>query len=431
MTGPNLNMHNSMGCTLIGTFVASFLLGIAWLQSWYYFHHYQKDPWYLRAMVAAAMVFDTIHQGLICHTVYTYLVSHYGEPDFLSTCVWSLLFNASSCLVSGTVRRFFYRSPIPASSAAKSWGVHRADFWTCPSVDVVSKNIYLTAVVSLLVIAEFVCVVAFAIIGYSFINFTFPITVCVVAFAIIGLIRIRTFAELEGLKALSIAVNALAAAGDVLLAASLIYLLRRSKTGFKRSDTMIGKLIFFTFNTGALTTLFAIASLVAIVAAPNTFIYIFFFFNIGRLYTNSFLATLNARQSIRNAGDNVSTSNDIPFDKLGKNNAFGSVQFSNQYRRPDISIKIDTTKELVTDGSVHGSASDNTPTSPIKTKGDMDGVSDIDDRSQYDGYDTEVQKPTGRYVVEQLRQPNSVPRARLGLGLSRGDVATVPTLTYN
>lgn len=39
------------------------------------------------------------------------------------------------------------------------------------------------------------------------------------------------------------AVNVLGAVADVIIAASLFFYLQRSRTGFKGSDTMIGKLV--------------------------------------------------------------------------------------------------------------------------------------------------------------------------------------------
>ncbi|KAF5356624.1 hypothetical protein D9758_008251 [Tetrapyrgos nigripes] len=166
----------------------------------------------------------------------------------------------------------------------------------------------------------------------------------------VRLVRIRTFDDLKHLENLSITVNALTAAGDLVLALSLTWLLLRSRTGFRKSDTMIKKLIL---------------------ARPNTFIYICFFFNIGRFYTNSLLATLNVRQSIRNAGDacgGVNATGQMDFNMkmsvLKNDTSFGSI---NGQRRPDISIKVDTTKELITDASIR------TP-SPTKSSADCDGI---------------------------------------------------------
>ncbi|KAG6896678.1 hypothetical protein C0992_006751 [Termitomyces sp. T32_za158] len=105
------------------------------------------------------------------------------------------------------------------------------------------------------------------------------------------------------LQWLSMAVNILAALGDALIAGALCFFLQRSRTGFRKSDTMIRKLIMFTVSTGVLTSICAIASLVSILVWPSTLIYAAFYFCLGRLYSNSVLATLNARQSIRELGE--------------------------------------------------------------------------------------------------------------------------------
>lgn len=73
-----------------------------------------------------------------------------------------------------------------------------------------------------------------------------------------------TFVELGSLKPLSMSVNALAAAGDVLIAVFLCTLLQQSRTGFRRSDTMINKLILFSINTGLLTSICAVMSLISV-----------------------------------------------------------------------------------------------------------------------------------------------------------------------
>ncbi|KAF9065260.1 hypothetical protein BDP27DRAFT_64902 [Rhodocollybia butyracea] len=215
----------------------------------------------MRVFVLFIIVLDFSHQGLICHTLYVYVITGYDKPDELKTVVWSLLVEV---LVNGLIA-FSVQSFL-------SWRIWRLS----------NSNIWLTAFVMTLVFSE---------LG------------CITAYALIALTRIRTFVELAvHLKGLSIAVNVLAAAGDVLIASSLAYLLQTSKTGFRNSDTMINKLTLFAVNTGALTSICAMASLVSILVFPATFVYISFFFCMGRLYTNSLLATLNARAGIRALG---------------------------------------------------------------------------------------------------------------------------------
>ncbi|KAF8868944.1 hypothetical protein BD779DRAFT_1590374 [Infundibulicybe gibba] len=141
-------------------------------------------------------------------------------------------------------------------------------------------------------------------------------------------------------------VNALAAAGNVLIAATLCTLLHRSRTGFRRSDTMINKLILFAVNTGFLTSLCAVASLILIIVAGDTFLYIAFFFCIGRLYSNTLLATLNVRKMIRGAAEGVNTTSENVSLSLSEFPKAGTV---NSTRPTNVSININTTQEFTTD----------------------------------------------------------------------------------
>ncbi|KAE9394600.1 hypothetical protein BT96DRAFT_185050 [Gymnopus androsaceus JB14] len=61
----------------------------------------------------------------------------------------------------------------------------------------------------------------------------------------------------------------------------------------------MNRLMYFCLATGLLTTVCAICSLVSISVWPNTFVYIGFYVVLARLYVNSFLATLNAREKLR------------------------------------------------------------------------------------------------------------------------------------
>ncbi|KAF8196892.1 hypothetical protein K438DRAFT_748607 [Mycena galopus ATCC 62051] len=299
------HLDKTLGVGFIGVVVAAGLHGVSCVQAWWYYTH-QNDRWPLKLLVGAVLMFDTVHQALISHTLYTYLITNYDNAAELGQIVWSLLvevlFNGLTALL---VQSFL---------TLRIWRLSNGNIW-------------LTGIALLLVSGEFGCVLAY------------------VAFSL----RLHTFLELAELKALSITVNALAAAGDVFIAGTLTWLLHRSRTGFHRSDTMIRKLTIFAVNTGAVTSLCAIGSLISICVAGNTFIYILFFFCMGRLYCNSLLATLNARKSIRGAADGIHTTSEnlsLSLREFPKNTA----SLSMASKRPNISIKIDTTQEFNRDG---------------------------------------------------------------------------------
>ncbi|KIY61377.1 hypothetical protein CYLTODRAFT_333793, partial [Cylindrobasidium torrendii FP15055 ss-10] len=258
-------MDATLGAALIGVIVAALLHGISCGQAFYYYTHVgeykgSRDRWFgVKGVVLAVILFDTMHQALISHTVYYYVITSYGNPASLQFTTWSVslllevLFNGFTALL---VQSFL------------ALRVYRLS----------EKSLPLTVLVGALVLTEFGCVTAFAIIGLS---------------------NPLTFAFLATLQKLSVAVNALAAAGDVSITLSLVWLLRSKSRGFRRSEKMVNTLISYTVSTGLLTAACAVASLVSIVLRPDAFIYIAFFFCLGRLYSNSLLATLNSRRGIR------------------------------------------------------------------------------------------------------------------------------------
>ncbi|CDO73453.1 hypothetical protein BN946_scf185013.g88 [Trametes cinnabarina] len=175
----------------------------------------------------------------------------------------------------------------------------------------------------------------------------------------------ETFLDLNKVKALSISINAFAAAGDVCIAAILCTILQLSKTGFEKSTLLINRLIIFSVNTGLLTSICACMSLITILSLPNTFVYICFFFLIGRLYSNSLLATLNARKGLRGVSNIHDTSVSLrDLHVHGGTTGASMSPFSKRDGATNIAIRIDTTKDTRRDDneSAHyGSTSDKPP----------------------------------------------------------------------
>ncbi|KAL4081991.1 hypothetical protein V8B97DRAFT_144516 [Scleroderma yunnanense] len=268
----------TFGAYLLGVIISAILYGVTVVQTSYYYAGYPADPWHIKFLVLAVFISDTIHQALITHSAYIYLVE--------------VLFNAITAFL---VQCFL------------TMRVYRLS----------NKNIIATLTVMTVVLAEFIMSLIYV---SKAINF-------------------ETFVQLAQLKALSSAINATTAASDVMIAGCLCYLLQKSRTGFRR-------LIIFSVNTGLLTSILAISSLITISVWPNAFIYISFYFCLGRMYCNSLLATLNARRIIR--GD--STDDDVSMSLQGVKKTTQSVIGTSQRPLPNnISIKIDTTQELVRD----------------------------------------------------------------------------------
>ncbi|KDQ32916.1 hypothetical protein PLEOSDRAFT_1098904 [Pleurotus ostreatus PC15] len=315
-------IDNTMGAALIGCILAAALYGVSTVQTFFYFTHYSRDPWYTQQIVLAVWVFDTLHQALITHTVYHYVISNYFNPTALGNMIWQE-YPARSI---GQRFHWTHRAKVIHSqfhiayrkrpNLFPSYLMHR--IWRLSG-----KKIWPLILIGPFIVGEFMCSLVFTILS----------------------LQMTTFAELTSLKGLSMSVNVLAAAGDLLISICLVLMLHKRRTGFKKSNTIISRLIIFTINTGLLTTMCAIASLISILVWDTTLIYVSFFFCIGRFYANTLLATLNARSIIRSVGADSDT-NSVP---LSGRHASSTLNKVGGPKPTNISIQIDTAHEYMRD----------------------------------------------------------------------------------
>ncbi|KAI5122024.1 hypothetical protein M0805_008015 [Coniferiporia weirii] len=304
-------LDNTMGALYLGVVFAMALWGVGTVQLYYYYSGYPKDKWTLKTHVALVWVLDTVHQGLITHACYVYLVTQYGNPAYLFVIVPTLevmvLISALVCLL---VQGFL---------------VYRV--WMLSS-----KNMILVSALMLFVLAEFAAAISFFSRG----------------------VQMKSFIEVATIAWLSKLTNALAAAADVVIAAVLIVLLHRSRTGVRRSETIINRLIIFTVNTGLLTSFCAILAVIFVSLYPDEYIYITFYICISRMYTNSLLATLNARNGTRQGfaestdiGSSLSFGARVRGTETGVHNARGPFAI-----RVDTEVENESGMEHTADGSL-------------------------------------------------------------------------------
>ncbi|KII84151.1 hypothetical protein PLICRDRAFT_371772 [Plicaturopsis crispa FD-325 SS-3] len=307
--GRTVTLDSTFGACLIGVIASAVLYGVTLVQTYFYYTRYQKDHVILKSLVAATVVCDSAHLVMISHTVYHYLIRGFDDRTGLRTMIWSVLLEALFTGVTGALVQIFY--------------VHR--IWRLSN-----RNTFLAVVILALVLATAGCGTAWVIVS----------------------MQMDTFTNLLTINPLTLSINALTAAADIIIASSLVYILLNSRTGFRRSDTMITKLVVFTVNTGLLTSLCAISSLIAIAVSPDTLIYAAFYFCIGRLYANSLLATLNARRAIRGQ----IYDSDMSLQSVGGKSS--SIRMASPRNasavdpsRPphNISIQIETTKDYMDD----------------------------------------------------------------------------------
>ncbi|KAA1470135.1 hypothetical protein DENSPDRAFT_835858 [Dentipellis sp. KUC8613] len=296
-------LDSTLGAALLGVFISAALYGVLSLQSWSYFRYYNRDPLSTRILVGLVWLCETTHQVLISHAVYSYTVTNYANPTFLEQLIWS-----------ATVEIIFH-----GLAAILVQG-----FFTLRIYHLSNQKIMLAAPAGAFAIGQLVVTIIYA----------------------VKAIRTDTFSELDGLRHWTLALSIVTLAANVAIATTLCILLHRSRTTFRKSDSLINKLIIYTINTGFVTSLDALIALVTVASMPNNFVYMVFFFSMGRLYSNSLVATLNTRKKLRAEASTSGghTGSDMA---LGRNGALTTI--GGHTRTQNISIKIDTTQEFATD----------------------------------------------------------------------------------
>ncbi|KAK0474138.1 hypothetical protein EDD18DRAFT_1470899 [Armillaria luteobubalina] len=256
-----LHLDNTVGAFEIAVTIAALLFGALCIQVWKYSNDYQHDPWYMKALVATVFVGNLFHQLCLNHSLYTYTVTHWGDIEVLLSIPWCMqgLITASG-FVAFIVQSFY---------VYRIWRLSNGSYvLTCP-----------LAAIS---VAEFI----------------------VNMYAVDAARKITVYTDQVKIKPYLLAYNALGAVEDCLLAGTMMLLLLKSRTRFKKTNTMITRLMMYCVNTGIFYKL---------AIWDETMIDHPFYFALPRLYGASLFGLLNARNDIRNGTPNNGySSNEIP-----------------------------------------------------------------------------------------------------------------------
>ncbi|KAI0753186.1 hypothetical protein C8Q80DRAFT_498681 [Daedaleopsis nitida] len=241
MATPRLSesqLNDTVGVLFLGAVFSSMIYGLTCLQTFSYFRSSRAntDGKWLRLLVVLLFFLDSLHQAMVIHLVYSYIVLDFQEPNKLFTSVlWSGPFEIGLNGILGLMFNWFL--------AYRLWRL--------------SANILLVAVSIVLSIASFGTIISFGIKASHY--------------------QSITEASLE-LKTHGVAVLALFFASDSVVSASLCYYLYSSRTGVRRSNDMIAKLIALTVTTGALCAVCNLTDMMIYLIAPDKIYDLFFTF---------------------------------------------------------------------------------------------------------------------------------------------------------
>ncbi|KAI1784885.1 hypothetical protein LXA43DRAFT_1066381 [Ganoderma leucocontextum] len=254
------SVTDTYGAFLIGTYCALMLYGLVLHQSYHYYRVYATDARWIKALVTITLVLETVVTGLNINAGYNYLITNYSNPDLERPLYWVtegmyLLSYRPIVYCSSLVS--CHSQPMYALAADRTaTHTHSSPRWYVFYVN--AKAQYLTQPTSL---------------------------ACT-----IKIFQAHNITEALNFSYLVSARNAAATVADSFMTAVLIYSLRRSRTGIKRTDSMINVLVLYAINTGLLISAFNVLCLVFGFVFPQSFTYIAVDLVASRLYANSLLA---------------------------------------------------------------------------------------------------------------------------------------------
>jgi len=249
-------LDKTLGALEIGILISTFLYGIYIVQAFIYSQADFKDMLWLKWLVLFVLILETAQTFCTCFVLYHLTVTNYGVEASITEPSFVLDFTATlSSWIGAVVQAFFaYRVKVLSGRLlipVISWGLSlfRATLGTVIGVTIF-RSPSLTAYTA----------------KYEWLNIT---------------------------------VLAVSTATDVLNTTSLCYCLLKRRSAFAQSNKTVDKIILYTTETGLITCLTGLVILVCAVAMPNNLIYIGVVMPYAKLFSNSFMASLNARQVIR------------------------------------------------------------------------------------------------------------------------------------
>ncbi|KAF5376709.1 hypothetical protein D9615_007826 [Tricholomella constricta] len=265
-------LGNTIGAAFLGTVFAAVLYGVTNLQVYLYFQNYRNDWRVQKYSVALLWVLDTIHLSLTIAAVYHYLIDSFGILAALELVAWAFKLQIAINVIIICVVQTLY--------AIRVWklGRHYQRIWPI--------------LVAVVVASGYAIGIILAVKTYN----------------------IKTFADLDEMSWVVYASFSWSTGIDIVIATAMCFYLIRSKSGFSGTNNKIMIIIRMTLISGFLTSACSLAALITYAAMPYNLVFLGIEFLLTKLYINSFLAMLNARQSVRDR--DTSPGNSLSITKI-------------------------------------------------------------------------------------------------------------------
>ncbi|KAI0628251.1 hypothetical protein C8Q77DRAFT_1162260 [Trametes polyzona] len=243
------SVPSTIGAVYIGMVVGVMLYGLTVYQAYKYYNLYPKDRKVLKLYIFVVFILWAI-------VGYHYLVTEMFEVLTILNAHWSVRLTV---LVTGFI-----------VFLSQSFYAHRV-YYIGPRY----RWLVIPAVVSMVT------------------GITFDVVAGIKAFT-----SMRLITDFKNISWLVSVAYGFSVASDAILAGALVFVLQKSRTGSKRTDSVLDTLIKYTINTGLLTSIFSLLVFIFAIILPGNLVYAAISIVTAKLYANSVFAVVNSRKSI-------------------------------------------------------------------------------------------------------------------------------------
>ncbi|KAI0643494.1 hypothetical protein C8Q79DRAFT_1012764 [Trametes meyenii] len=252
------SLDSTLGAVYVGMVVGVMLYGLTVHQTYRYFKLYPSDKFYVKTLVIVIVLLETLHSVLWVIVGYHYLITEALNIPGLLLGHWSVRLTVIETGFAVYACQSYYACRVYLIGPRYRWLV-------------------IPAVISMTTGLGFA--IAAGIEAFAFTRF------------------ITDFRRVSWLVSIA---YGFAVSSDVILTSALVFVLQKSRTGSKRTNSILDILIIYTINTGLLTSVVSIAVFIFAIILPGNLIYAGVSIVGAKLYANSVLAVLNSRKSIDN-----------------------------------------------------------------------------------------------------------------------------------
>lgn len=251
---------STLGAIEIGVLISYFLLGLTTLQVYIYFSNFPNDSRSRKCLVLFVWCCELGHAICVGHALYTMTITYFAQPERLVRTPVSLgvamLFGAfvPMCVQSFFAHRIYRLSDNSRIIPCLCWSLSLARL-----------------------VATFVA-------------------------AAVSLKPTFSSAQAEQQWGwLTVSIWSVGAANDAIIAGTLVYLYshHRDEDLPKRALKIVDKLIVWTLETGAVTTIAGVITLISFLVNKQNYSWLAWWIATTRLFSNVLMASLNSRIALR------------------------------------------------------------------------------------------------------------------------------------